>query len=93
MAGLSTDSSQGLPFGISRNNYEGIKSVIGGFLIHVVLGTLYLWGNITTAVTSYIRRYENTVTYNQTLSVFASALFAQVHIRGAYVLWLCWACF
>jgi hypothetical protein len=78
MAGLSSDSSQSMPFGMNRNSYEGIKSVVGGFLIHIVLGTLYLWGNITTAVTSYIRRYENTVTYNQTLSVFASALFAQV---------------
>lgn len=49
--------------------------VIGGVSIHLVLGTLYLWGNITTAVTSHLRLYDDTITYQKTLpAVFATAL-------------------
>jgi MFS family permease len=56
---------------------RGWKTVIGGFLIHLVLGTLYCWANITSAVTSYIRQYEPTLTYNDTILVYAAALAAQ----------------
>lgn len=31
----------------------GIMVIVGGFLIHLVLGTLYMWGNITGYVRSY----------------------------------------
>lgn len=32
---------------------EGIMVVAGGFLIHLVLGTLYMWGNTNVYVRSY----------------------------------------
>lgn len=53
------------------------QTVIGGFLIHLVLGTLYVWANITNAVTSYLRRYDANLTYNDTIIVYAAALAAQ----------------
>lgn len=53
---------------------RGWLCVFGGLLIHLVLGTLYIWGNITNAVTSYIRIYEPSVTYNESLMVYATAL-------------------
>jgi len=53
---------------------RGWLCVFGGVLIHLVLGTLYIWGNITNAVTSYIRIYEPGVTYNDSLMVYATAL-------------------
>lgn len=51
--------------------------MLGGFLIHLVLGTLYLWANITSGVTSYLRKYDPSVNYNHTIMVYASALAAQ----------------
>ena len=53
---------------------RGWLCVFGGVVIHLVLGTLYIWGNITNAVTSYIRIYEPGVTYNESLMVYATAL-------------------
>lgn len=32
---------------------KGILTVLGGFLIHLNLGTLYMWGNINIYVRSY----------------------------------------
>lgn len=56
---------------------KGWQTVLGGFLIHLVLGTLYLWANITSGVTSYLRKYDSSVNYNHTIMVYASALAAQ----------------
>lgn len=56
---------------------NGWKTVLGGFLIHLVLGTLYCWANITSAVTSYLRKYDSSVEYNHTIMVYAAALAAQ----------------
>ena len=53
------------------------KNVLGGFLIHLVLGTLYIWANVTSAVTSYLRKFDESISYNDTLAVYAAALAAQ----------------
>ena len=55
----------------------GWLNVIGGVLIHLVLGTLYLWGNITIYVTAYMRRFAPETTYNDTLMVYAAAIGVQ----------------
>ena len=60
-----------------NSHFHGWKSVIGGFLIHLVLGTLYLWGNITEAVTAHLRKYDESITYNDTILVYACALAGQ----------------
>lgn len=52
-------------------------SVLGGFSVHLVLGTLYIWANITSAVTGYLRRFDPSLTYNDTILVYASALGTQ----------------
>jgi len=51
-----------------------VKSLFAGVLIHLCLGTLYLWGNITVSVTSYLRQYDASITYNDTILVYAMAL-------------------
>jgi MFS family permease len=51
-----------------------LKSLAAGVLIHLCLGSLYLWGNITVAVTSYIRQFEPSVTYNDSILVYAMAI-------------------
>lgn len=52
-------------------------SVFGGFIIHLSLGTLYLWANITSAVTSYLKSYDSSITYDDTITIYASILAAQ----------------
>ena len=47
---------------------------MGGFLIHLVLGTLYCWGNITTFVTSHVRKYDSSITYDDTIEVYTTTL-------------------
>lgn len=56
---------------------KGWITVLGGFLIHLVLGSLYVWANITSAVTSYLRQYQPELTYDDTIKVYAGALAAQ----------------
>lgn len=43
-------------------------------MIHMVLGSLYLWGNLTPVVTSYLRKYDGDLTYNDTIFVYITAL-------------------
>ena len=42
-----------------NKNLKGYLSILGGILIHIVLGTVYLWGNIKIYITSYYRLGEN----------------------------------
>jgi MFS family permease len=50
------------------------RNTIGGFLIHLALGGLYLWGNITNSVTSHLRYYQPDVTYDDTDIVYGTSL-------------------
>lgn len=36
-------------------NRAGVLSIVGGFLLHLTLGTLYCFGNLNTYMTSYLR--------------------------------------
>jgi len=38
-------------------NKHGILSIIGGFMLHLTLGTLYCFGNLNTYITSYMRKH------------------------------------
>lgn len=50
------------------------RNAIGGFLIHVAIGGLYLWGNITNSVTSHLRYFQPDITYDDTDIVFGISL-------------------
>ncbi len=41
---------------------HGLPVLLGGFLIHLVLGTVYLWGSINVYITSYLRLQGSSVT-------------------------------
>ncbi|OTF73767.1 hypothetical protein BLA29_014010 [Euroglyphus maynei] len=57
---------------------KGILSVIGGFLIHLILGTFYTLGNVNTYLTSYIRVHvDPTVTYASSIWINAAFLLGQ----------------
>jgi len=72
--------------GLRGINY-GWFCVAGGVCVHLCIGCLYLWGNITVAVTSYIRRFEPNTTFNDTLYVFAAILGVEgiTLLLGGYV--------
>ena len=42
---------------IKSNQLAGVMSIIGGFLLHLTLGTLYCFGNMNTYMTSYLRTH------------------------------------
>lgn len=58
-------------------SHPGWQTCIGGVLMHLVLGSLYCWGIITYAVTAHLRKYDESVTYNKSLMVYAAALLFQ----------------
>ena len=39
-----------------------VISLIGGFLIHIVIGTVYITGNISVYMASYLRRHDSSIT-------------------------------
>ncbi|KAK3256401.1 hypothetical protein CYMTET_34464, partial [Cymbomonas tetramitiformis] len=53
---------------------QAISALAGGVVLHLALGTLYIWGNIAPFVTSYLRQFDPNVTASDTLFVFATAL-------------------
>ncbi|XP_067653254.1 monocarboxylate transporter 9-like [Haliotis asinina] len=56
-------------FSLSRWPVKGILSVLGGFLVHLTLSTVYVFGNMNPYVTSYLRglNENSTVGYTQTI--------------------------
>ena len=42
---------------IRRSRFAGVLAIIGGFLLHLTLGTLYCFGNMNTYITSYLRTH------------------------------------
>jgi len=50
--------------------HEGMRVVLGGVLIHFVLGTFYLWGGISIYVASYLRSYDENVDIDLVKMVF-----------------------
>eukprot|EP00929_Paragymnodinium_shiwhaense_P037992 TRINITY_DN20145_c0_g1_i1.p1 TRINITY_DN20145_c0_g1~~TRINITY_DN20145_c0_g1_i1.p1 ORF type:complete len:443 (+),score=50.55 TRINITY_DN20145_c0_g1_i1:80-1408(+) len=57
---------------------KGICAVCGAALVHLTLGTLYCWGNLTVYVTSYMREMGQTgIVYGMTSWVLALAISCQ----------------
>lgn len=59
---------------------RGIVSIIGGFLVALVIGTSYLWGIISLYITSYFRIAEGNLNLTQesTALVFPFMFFGMV---------------
>lgn len=57
---------------------KGISSVIGGFLIHLILGTFYTFGNVNTYLTSYLRVHvDHDITYASSIWINAAFMLGQ----------------
>ncbi|CAG0914197.1 unnamed protein product [Notodromas monacha] len=60
------------------NKYRGYFALFGGFMIHLTLGTIYSFGNLTTYITSYIRqRNDPTFTYEHATWIYTGAVMTQ----------------
>lgn len=64
-----------------------LRTLIGGFLVHGMVGTMFSWGNLTVYVTSYFRAYGTNpnITYTETvyiLSTYGSLLGFTAMIGG-----------
>lgn len=43
-----------------KNNFKGYLTVLSGILLHLFIGNLYLWGNISVYVVSYFHHLGDT---------------------------------
>ena len=50
---------------------NGVLSIVGSFLLHLFLGSVYLWGNINVYITSYLHSVNSDITLDNTNIVFA----------------------
>ena len=63
----------------SVQNSDGIFSLVGGFALHLTLGTLYCFGNTNTYITSYIRIHVHEgIMYSDMIWIPTLATIAQV---------------
>lgn len=59
--------------------FRGFLVIVGGFLVHLSLGTIYTFGNIAPYIVSYIRNesHPSTLSQGTTTWIFAFALIGQ----------------
>lgn len=65
--------------------WKGPLAVLGSFLVYLVrptqvLGSVYIWGNISTYVTSYLRLSDPTITQESMFAVFAIIVVAKIPV-------------
>lgn len=56
---------------------KGILTIIGSMILHLCIGSIYIWGNISVYVTSYLRHYESSLTLEDTFVVLPIMIFVQ----------------
>jgi MFS family permease len=55
----------------SAENHRGYLAVIGGMSIHLMIGSFYLWGSLSTYIVAYFRKLDNpNLTYDQAAILF-----------------------
>ena len=51
-----------------KQKFDGFLALMGGFALHLTLGTLYCFGNMSTYMTSYLRKHVNSeLTYSDVI--------------------------
>jgi len=64
------------PAQLRRHKIDGLRVVLGGALMHLVLGTFYLWGSVSVYVASYLRARDPSIDINLVKLVYPLMLFA-----------------
>ena len=58
---------------VIRPEWWGYVVLVVGVLMHICIGTMYCWGNLTTYATSYMRGKDHNIVYADTLWAYLSA--------------------
>lgn len=61
----------------SSQDCKSLLAVLGGTMLHLIVGVKIMWGCITPYVTSYLHQFDSNVNYNSTLHVYTAVLFGQ----------------
>ena len=70
---------------LAPEKVDGILSLIGGFCLHLTLGTLYCFGNLNTYMTSYLRKHVHPgIEYSDMIWVPCLATVSQVSLSIDY---------
>ena len=65
---------------LSPEKLDGVLALIGGFSLHLTLGTLYCFGNLTSYMTSYLRQHVHpTIQYSDMIWIPTLATISQVY--------------
>lgn len=65
-----------------NQKFDGLMALIGGFALHLTLGTLYCFGNLNTYMTSYLRKHVNpNIEYSDMIWIPTLATLGQVRYR------------
>ena len=73
-----------MPSLFPTHKVDGIMTLIGGFALHLTLGTLYCFGNMNTYMTSYLRKHANPdITYSDMIWIPTLSTIGQVCITNA----------
>jgi len=67
----------GMEKGALRGQWYGYVVLAAGVLVHLCLGTIYTWGNLTTYLTSYMRRRDSSIEYSDTVWSYFICPFTQ----------------
>eukprot|EP00755_Sulcionema_specki_P027688 Sspe_Gene.88288::Locus_60334_Transcript_3_4_Confidence_0.333_Length_1759::g.88288::m.88288 len=72
-----------------RPAWYGYVVLAAGFVIHLNLGAVYCWGNLTAYVTSYMRVHNSSLTYADTLLAYTLVPVGQavMILLGGYMQW------
>lgn len=80
----ASNSAGRLPSGLgflAPEKVDGILALIGGFCLHLTLGTLYCFGNLNTYMTSYLRKHVHPgIEYSDMIWVPCLATVSQVSL-------------
>lgn len=60
---------------------EGAVAVAGSCMCFLVLGTIFIWGNVAIYITSYLRQYDSSITLADTFIVLPIIVIAKAPVN------------
>jgi hypothetical protein len=60
---------------------DGVVAVTGSCLCFLVLGTIFIWGNVAIYITSYLRQFDPSITLEDTFIVLPVIVIAKAPVN------------
>ena len=73
---------------IQRSRWAGVLAILGGFILHLTLGTLYCFGNMNTYMTSYLRTHVPGQVKHCHLTILFLTISLQEHKLYSDAIWI-----